>query len=193
MHRKITTLAGTLFLIWFLFTPIVALYSYVNFLSKYLGSFFWMYLLLLYAIFGFLAYRIARVRGDILIPLARPENITSLSMEEMKGVSLNAAPWYAGVIYIASFVPILYGKYVIEFGTSFPLLGSVIGIALCVGVCLVNWYQPLRKRANFFLTHQTNEQVAYAQAQTTLYAMNGLLVFIGGLLLLASYTVLMPN
>ncbi len=93
-------------------------------------------------------------------------------------------PWYVSVIYIVSLTPILFAKYILAAAAMFPILGAIVGVVIFICVCFANWYKPLRKKINYLLTLQENEALAYAWAEPTLYSLNGLLVFISGILVI---------
>lgn len=93
-------------------------------------------------------------------------------------------PWYVSILYLVALVPVLFSKYIIEAGAYSPILGAALGVIIFILMCSANWYPPFRKKANYWLTLQENEALAYAWAEPTLYALNGLLVFVSGILII---------
>lgn len=85
------------------------------------------------------------------------------------------------------------GGYVIQIGATSPLLFGLLGLVIFVFTCMANWYPPLRKKVNHWLSFGIkNEAVAYARAESTLYALNGLLIVISGFLMITASLYLFP-
>ncbi len=177
--KPLTTLAGTLFLLWFLFSPIAALYSYFSIFPESSPSYFLIvYIVFVYVFFGFFSYYIAKSCGGIF---KKPQTPVYLNGEVRR-----SSPWYAGVIYLVALAPALFSKYIIQAAAVSPSLSGILGVLIFCIVALANWYPPFRKRVNFWLTLEKDGRVAYAHAEPTLYALNGFLVFLSGILVVVS-------
>jgi len=100
-------------------------------------------------------------------------------MPERKG-----APWYVAILYPLSLTPLAGLVLIAPFTTSGAVVSVIAGTVIFIFVCAANWYPPLRRKVNFCLTLQKNRGLAYAWAEPTLYALNGLLVFVSGILIL---------
>jgi hypothetical protein len=87
-------------------------------------------------------------------------------------------PWYTSVLWIIILVPFLYVKYLVGISSQAPFIGAVFGVAIFIFMCLANWYPPLRRKVNYWLTLQDDEALAYAWAEPVLYGLNGLVILI---------------
>jgi hypothetical protein len=98
-----------------------------------------------------------------------------------------SAPWYLPVLYVAGLAPWLFAKYIFAAGASAPIIGGAIGVMMFAFMCLANWYSPLRRKVNYWLTLQQDDRLAAAWAEPTLYSLNGLFVFTSGILVVLSF------
>jgi hypothetical protein len=173
--KRITTLAGTLLLIWLFCTPILVFYTYFK-INEYLDVYFFAYLFLTYLTIGIVFYYISNFFGGAFLKEHKPVILDSMPTR------LNP-PWYVSILYIVALIPFLFIKYIVSYGTYSPILGVVLGVIIFVLVCSANWYSPFRKKVNYWLTLQENEALAHAWAEPILYALNGLFVFVSVILI----------
>jgi len=177
-----TTVAGTLTLIWFFFSPLLAAGTYFKWVSPegFLPAFI-PYLIAVYAFTGIAAYYLAQLCGGIYVKEKEQKPIDIGQVSFYKD-----APWYAGVLYIvaAAGPPFLY-KCIIGLAAFDLLFCAFLACVILAVAALTNWYPPFRKKVNYWLTHQDNELVASAEAQPTLFALNAFLVYVAGIFIVA--------
>jgi hypothetical protein len=176
--RRITTVAGTLFLIWFFFSPLLAAGTYFKWVSPegFLPAFV-PYLISIYALTGNPAYDLAQFCGGIYVKEKEEKPIDIGQVSFYKD-----SPWYTGVLYIvaAAGPPFLY-KYIIGLAAFAPLVCAFLAGVILAGTALANWYPPFKKKVNYWLTQQDNELVAAAEAQPTLFALNAFFLNVGAI------------
>jgi hypothetical protein len=179
-----TTIAGTLFLIWFFFSPLLAAGTYFKWVSPegFLPTFV-LYLIAVCTLTGIAAYYLAQFCGGIYVKEKEEKPIDIGQVSFYKD-----SPWYAGVLYIlAAAGPLFLYKYIIGLAAIAPSLCAFLACIILAVTALTNWYPPFRKKVYYWLTQQDNELVAAAEAQTTLFALNGFLLYVAAIFIAVFY------
>jgi hypothetical protein len=173
-----TTIAGTLCLIWFFFSPLLAAGTYFKWVSPegFLPAFV-PYLIAVYALTGIAAYYLAQLCGGIYVKEKEEKPIDIGQVSFYKD-----SPWYAGILYLvaAAGPPFLY-KYIIGLAAFAPLACAFLAFVILGATALANWYAPFRKKVSYWLTRQDNELVAAAEAQPTLFALNAFFLYVAAI------------
>jgi hypothetical protein len=173
-----TTIAGTLFVIWFFFSPLLAAGTYFKWVSPegFLPAFI-PYLIAVYALTGITTYYLAQLCGGIYVKEKEEKPIDIGQVSFYKD-----SPWYTGVLYIvAAAGPLFLYKYIIRLAAFAPLVCAFLACVILAVTALANWYPPFKKKVNYWLTQQNNELVAAAEAQSTLFALNAFLLYVAAI------------
>jgi len=173
-----TTIAGTLFLIWFFFSPLLAAGTYFKWVSPegFLPALI-PYLIAVYALTAIAAFCLAQLCGGIYVKEKEEKPIDIGQVSFYKD-----SPWYTGLLYIvaAAGPPFLY-KYIIGLAAFAPVVCAFLACLILAITALANWYPPFRKKVRYWLTQQDNELVAAAEAQPTLFALNAFFLYVAAI------------
>jgi hypothetical protein len=187
MTKRVTALAGALFLVWLFFSPIAALLV----LSKLFQDFNFFGLvegiLVVYVVLGIVFYQLAKHFG--IVEDSLPEDM--IPLREMATIKPDYRSEALKMAVLAS--PLLLFKPVIIFGAIFPILAGVLGIAIFAVTCAANWYPPFREWAYQHLTITTAQPVVDRyRAKNLLMAINGPAIFVSGFLIISCCAYLFP-
>jgi hypothetical protein len=136
--------------------------------------------LIAYVALGFFYYRIRRYFGGIFAKVyGQPIILSDAEKENIKPDNHSELFKMATL----AILPLVWG-FVIRFASMLPIFSGIFGLTLLIATCLANWYLPLRKKVNYWLSFGIkNEAMAYARAEEILYALNGLFITSAGFLM----------
>jgi hypothetical protein len=180
-ERRITTLAGTLLLVWFLFSPILAGYTYSIFNLNFI-----LYLILVYLVVGLLAYYIVNRFGGFFTK--EKENTYNLDSHNYSIYNLNKSNTKVGLVYLLTIFAMLFlYRNIFKLVEVSPLLGGIAGLIIFTTICFANWRPSFRKKVNYWLSgYQKDEILAYASTEETFNMLTGMCVTISLLLVVMS-------
>jgi hypothetical protein len=187
MLKRVTALAGSLFLVWLFFSPIIALLV----LSRLFQDFNFFRLvggvLVTYAVLGIIFYNVAKYFG--IVEESRLEDM--VPGEETAKLKPDHAGEALKMVVLAS--PLILFKPVIIFGAMFPIYAGMLGIIIFAVTGAVNWYPPFREWAYQHLTFtKTHPSVDRYRAKNLLMAINSPAIFVSGFLIISCCTYLFP-
>src|SRR5262249_39811569 len=135
MSKRVTALAGALFLVWLLFSPIIALVLIAKVYPDFTFVPMILSILSTYLVLGIIFYHIAKSFGGI-IEKQRPEDL--IPPEDLIRVRAGLNSDWLNISLLGS--PLLLFPPVMATGTRFPIFSGIIGLALFICTCAANWY-----------------------------------------------------
>jgi hypothetical protein len=85
----------------------------------------------------------------------------------------------------------IINSWLLKMVVAAPVLTLIAGVLMFIGICVFNWIPKYRKVANYYLSgKQQDEKQAFATAQGRLYGLNGVVVYLSGLLIIFSLAAL---
>ena len=160
--RRLTTLGGILFLIW-LFAPIIGSWALYKLVPDFNSDAHVVTVVLAYIALGIALYKLGKHFGGFLKKLDNDKPIILTEEVDLRSMD------YDTPIQMAIVAATVFGaKYVILLGATSPPLFGKLGLAIFIATCSANWYPPLRKKVNFWLSFgQKNEALAAARSEGT--------------------------